>query len=162
VFSIVLAKMHIRCHNNWKFNGYLEEDRLHEVAIPHTCKCSPLTHRPSRLIDGTWTTALAGAAQRIALIVAVSRWVREKPLVFSRRCGPGQVMRYLLFAYSINTHTRTHVHTRARMCACGVSLRRRQSFTKAAPSHASCRRLYPSLETKLWAFVPQFRLEFKF
>ena len=33
VFSIVLARMHIRCHNNWKFNGYLEEDRLHEVTI---------------------------------------------------------------------------------------------------------------------------------
>jgi hypothetical protein len=32
VFSIVLARMHIRCHNNWKFNGYLEEDRLHEVT----------------------------------------------------------------------------------------------------------------------------------
>jgi hypothetical protein len=71
VFSIVLAKMHIRCHNNWKFNGYLEEDRLHEVAIPNSCQCFPLNHRPSRLIDGTWTTALAGAAQSIALIVAV-------------------------------------------------------------------------------------------
>ena len=31
VFSIVLARMHIRCHNNWKFNGYLEDDRLHEA-----------------------------------------------------------------------------------------------------------------------------------
>ena len=34
VFSVVLARMHIRCHNNWKFNGYLDEDRLHEAKHP--------------------------------------------------------------------------------------------------------------------------------
>jgi hypothetical protein len=34
VFSIVLARAHIRCHNNWKFNGYLDEDRLHEAKHP--------------------------------------------------------------------------------------------------------------------------------
>lgn len=57
VFSVVLARMHIRCHNNWKFNGYLEEDRLHEAD--------------------RWDVD--------------NGFGREKPLVFSRRCGPGQV-----------------------------------------------------------------------
>jgi hypothetical protein len=50
VFSIVLAKMHIRCHNNWKFNGYLEEDRLHEVraAAVAAASLSSLTPQADR------------------------------------------------------------------------------------------------------------------
>ncbi len=41
VFSIVLSRLHIRCHNNWKFNGYLEEDRLHEVLAAARAAASP-------------------------------------------------------------------------------------------------------------------------
>jgi hypothetical protein len=52
VFSIVLAKMHIRCHNNWKFNGYLDEDRLHEVR--HAFHYAPCAFSRRNLQADRW------------------------------------------------------------------------------------------------------------